>query len=55
MNVLLSFLINIFRFQLVGSVFGSYSRPYFTKDIPITLKRGKNKIDLLSLTVGLQV
>lgn len=40
--------------QLEGSAIGNAAHPDFTKDIPITLKTGKNKIDLLSLTVGLQ-
>ncbi|XP_071726460.1 beta-galactosidase 8 [Rutidosis leptorrhynchoides] len=36
--------------QLKGSAIGNP----ITKDFPITLKSGKNKLDLLSLTVGLQ-
>nr|XP_043634605.1 beta-galactosidase 8 [Erigeron canadensis] len=40
--------------QLEGSATGSASQPQISKDIPITLKSGKNKIDILSLTVGLQ-
>ncbi|PWA55287.1 D-galactoside/L-rhamnose binding SUEL lectin domain-containing protein [Artemisia annua] len=40
--------------QLEGSAFGNSGNPKISKDISITLKRGTNKIDLLSLTVGLQ-
>ncbi|KAJ0714175.1 putative glycosidase [Helianthus annuus] len=40
--------------QLEGSAVGSYDHPNFSKDFPVTLKHGKNKLDLLSLTVGLQ-
>ncbi|XP_076957639.1 beta-galactosidase 8-like [Bidens hawaiensis] len=40
--------------QLEGSAIGNAGRPGFTKDISVVLKSGKNKIDLLSLTVGLQ-
>lgn len=38
-----------------GSVIGSYSNPNVSLDVPINLIPGINKIDLLSLTVGLQV
>lgn len=38
-----------------GSVKGSYSNPSVSVDVPINLVSGENKIDLLSLTVGLQV
>ena len=34
---------------------GSSSNAKVTVDIPVTLVPGKNTIDLLSLTVGLQV
>ncbi|XP_076894152.1 beta-galactosidase 8-like [Bidens hawaiensis] len=40
--------------QLVGSAIGNAGHPGFTKDISVVLKSGNNKIDLLSLTVGLQ-
>ncbi|KAI3823250.1 hypothetical protein L1987_04683 [Smallanthus sonchifolius] len=40
--------------QLEGSAIGNAGRPSFTKDISVVLKPGKNKLDLLSLTVGLQ-
>ncbi|XP_041990675.1 beta-galactosidase 8-like [Salvia splendens] len=40
--------------QLVGSAKGNYSDPSVSVDIPINLVSGENKIDLLSLTVGLQ-
>lgn len=38
-----------------GSTKGSYSDPSVSLDVPINLVSGENKIDLLSLTVGLQV
>ncbi|KAI3822853.1 hypothetical protein L1987_10452 [Smallanthus sonchifolius] len=40
--------------QLEGRAIGNANHPDFSKDIPVTLKHGKNKLDLLSLTVGLQ-
>ncbi|GFQ04066.1 beta-galactosidase 8 [Phtheirospermum japonicum] len=40
--------------QLAGSVKGRYSNPKVSIDVPVTLQPGTNKIDLLSLTVGLQ-
>ncbi|XP_076884396.1 beta-galactosidase 8-like [Bidens hawaiensis] len=40
--------------QLAGSAIGNAGHPGFTKDISVVLKSGNNKIDLLSLTVGLQ-
>lgn len=40
--------------KLVGSGYGSSSNAKVTMDFPITLAPGKNTIDLLSLTVGLQ-
>ncbi|KAL8516052.1 hypothetical protein ACS0TY_014649 [Phlomoides rotata] len=40
--------------ELAGSVIGSYSNPNVSLDVPISLIPGNNKIDLLSLTVGLQ-
>ncbi|XP_076919131.1 beta-galactosidase 8-like [Bidens hawaiensis] len=40
--------------QLEGSAIGIAGQPDFSKDFPITLKHGMNKLDLLSLTVGLQ-
>ncbi|EYU18852.1 hypothetical protein ABFS82_04G192500 [Erythranthe guttata] len=40
--------------ELVGSGKGRNSNPKVSIDVPISLKPGKNKIDLLSLTVGLQ-
>ncbi|GKA15340.1 DUF4219 domain-containing protein [Tanacetum coccineum] len=40
--------------QLEGSAFGNFGNPQISKDISITLKRGTNNIDLLSLTVELQ-
>ncbi|KAI3688189.1 hypothetical protein L1987_81899 [Smallanthus sonchifolius] len=36
--------------QLEGSAIGNADHPDFSKDIPITLKHGKNKLDLLNLT-----
>lgn len=39
----------------VGSGIGSNGHPKVSIDVPITLIRGTNKFDLLSLTVGLQV
>lgn len=38
-----------------GSKAGNSGNPKVSTDIPITLAPGKNTIDLLSLTVGLQV
>lgn len=38
-----------------GSQAGNSGKAKLNVDIPITLVAGKNKIDLLSLTVGLQV
>ncbi|GFQ04067.1 beta-galactosidase 8 [Phtheirospermum japonicum] len=40
--------------QLAGSGKGRYDKPKISIDVPVTLRPGKNKIDLLSLTVGLQ-
>lgn len=40
--------------QLEGSAIGNANTPDVSKDIPITLKPGKNKLDLLSVTVGLK-
>ncbi|KAK7272131.1 hypothetical protein RJT34_28551 [Clitoria ternatea] len=40
--------------KLVGSQAGNSGKAKFSIDIPITLVAGKNTIDLLSLTVGLQ-
>ncbi|KDP44070.1 hypothetical protein JCGZ_05537 [Jatropha curcas] len=40
--------------KLAGSATGKYSNPKVAVDIPITVVPGKNTIDLLSLTVGLQ-
>lgn len=40
--------------KLVGSGYGSNSNAKVSVDFPITLAPGKNTIDLLSLTVGLQ-
>ncbi|KAG8371341.1 hypothetical protein BUALT_Bualt13G0077600 [Buddleja alternifolia] len=40
--------------ELTGSVKGRYSNPNVSIDVPISLIPGRNKIDLLSLTVGLQ-
>ncbi|EYU36194.1 hypothetical protein MIMGU_mgv1a001958mg [Erythranthe guttata] len=40
--------------ELAGSRRGSYSNPKVSIDVPINLVPGQNKIDLLSLTVGLQ-
>ncbi|KAG6620967.1 hypothetical protein I3842_Q048200 [Carya illinoinensis] len=40
--------------KLVGSGKGNSGNPKVSEDIPIALVTGKNKIDLLSLTVGLQ-
>ncbi|RDY09559.1 Beta-galactosidase 8 [Mucuna pruriens] len=40
--------------KLAGSATGNHEKANFNVDIPITLVAGKNKIDLLSLTVGLQ-
>ncbi|CAH1435081.1 unnamed protein product [Lactuca virosa] len=40
--------------QLAGSAIGNANNPTVSKDIPITLKPGINKLDLLSLTVGLK-
>ncbi|KAI3706395.1 hypothetical protein L6452_24105 [Arctium lappa] len=40
--------------QLEGSAIGNANNPEVSKDIPITLKPGKNKLDLLSVTVGLK-
>ncbi|KAK1430987.1 hypothetical protein QVD17_14154 [Tagetes erecta] len=37
-----------------GSAIGNYDNPGFSKDIPVVLKPGNNKLDLLSLTVGLK-
>ncbi|KAL8130681.1 hypothetical protein V2J09_019836 [Rumex salicifolius] len=37
-----------------GAKFGSSSNAEVSSDVPVTLKTGKNAIDLLSLTVGLQ-
>ncbi|RZB84034.1 hypothetical protein D0Y65_032463 [Glycine soja] len=41
--------------KLAGSQTGNSGKYKFTVDIPVTLVAGKNTIDLLSLTVGLQV
>jgi len=38
-----------------GSGMGNHEKANVKVDIPITLLAGKNTIDLLSLTVGLQV
>jgi hypothetical protein len=38
-----------------GSGKGNYGNPKVAVEIPISLVAGKNTIDLLSLTVGLQV
>ncbi|KAJ0806514.1 putative beta-galactosidase [Helianthus annuus] len=40
--------------QLEGSAIGNAGNPAFTKDVSVVLKPGKNTVDLLSLTVGLQ-
>ncbi|CAJ1955977.1 unnamed protein product [Sphenostylis stenocarpa] len=40
--------------KLAGSQAGNSGKAKFTVDIPVTLVAGKNTIDLLSLTVGLQ-
>ncbi|XP_020240225.1 beta-galactosidase 8 [Cajanus cajan] len=40
--------------KLAGSQAGNSGKSKFTVDIPVTLVAGKNTIDLLSLTVGLQ-
>ncbi|KAL2328638.1 hypothetical protein Fmac_022065 [Flemingia macrophylla] len=40
--------------KLVGSRTGNHAKPNVNVDIPIKLVSGKNTIDLLSLTVGLQ-
>lgn len=40
--------------KLAGSQTGNKDKPKLNVDIPITVLSGKNKIDLLSLTVGLQ-
>ncbi|KAH6810404.1 beta-galactosidase 8 [Perilla frutescens var. frutescens] len=40
--------------QLAGSVKGNYNNPNVSMSVPINLVSGENKIDLLSLTVGLQ-
>ncbi|XP_015890709.1 beta-galactosidase 8 isoform X2 [Ziziphus jujuba] len=40
--------------KLVGSGIGNSANSNVKADIPVTLVRGKNTIDLLSLTVGLQ-
>lgn len=40
--------------QLSGSGFGSNAAPEFQLEVPVQLKSGRNKIDLLSMTVGLQ-
>ncbi|KAI3461445.1 hypothetical protein Pfo_018108 [Paulownia fortunei] len=40
--------------ELAGSAKGRNSNPEVSIDVPISLIPGKNKIDLLSLTVGLQ-
>ncbi|CAK9174393.1 unnamed protein product [Ilex paraguariensis] len=40
--------------KLAGSGKGSYNNPKVTIEVPVTLIPGKNRIDLLSLTVGLQ-
>ncbi|KAI7730688.1 hypothetical protein M8C21_023052 [Ambrosia artemisiifolia] len=40
--------------QLVGSANGNMFTHGFTKNFSVVLKRGKNKLNLLSLTVGLQ-
>uniref|UniRef100_I1M4L8 Beta-galactosidase n=1 Tax=Glycine max TaxID=3847 RepID=I1M4L8_SOYBN len=40
--------------KLAGSQTGNSGKYKFTVDIPVTLVAGKNTIDLLSLTVGLQ-
>ena len=45
----------MFRHVFSGSAKGNYSDPSVSVDIPINLVSGENKIDLLSLTVGLQV
>lgn len=39
----------------VGSAQGKISNRVYTADIPVTFKQGQNTIDLLSMTVGLQV
>ncbi|KAL6510901.1 Beta-galactosidase 8 [Orobanche gracilis] len=41
--------------QLAGSDKGRNSNPNVSIDVPVTLLPGKNKIDLLSLTVGLKL
>ncbi|KAL0418191.1 UNVERIFIED_CONTAM: Beta-galactosidase 8 [Sesamum radiatum] len=40
--------------ELAGSAKGRNSEPKVSMDVPISLIHGRNKIDLLSLTVGLQ-
>ncbi|KAI7730687.1 hypothetical protein M8C21_023051 [Ambrosia artemisiifolia] len=40
--------------HLQGSAIGNAGHPDFTKDVSVVLKPGKNTLDLLSLTVGLQ-
>ncbi|KAK7402136.1 hypothetical protein VNO78_14159 [Psophocarpus tetragonolobus] len=40
--------------KLAGSQAGNSGKAKFTVDVPVTLVAGKNTIDLLSLTVGLQ-
>lgn len=47
--------VDVLAWIYAGSVKGSYSKPSVTLDVPINLVSGENKIDLLSLTVGLQV
>lgn len=47
--------VNVLARLYAGSVKGNYSKPSVTLDVPINLVSGENKIDLLSLTVGLQV
>ena len=56
-NVLtcLKILLNVDTTNLSGSGTGNSKKAKVTVDIPVTLENGKNTIDLLSLTVGLQV
>ncbi|KAI3758137.1 hypothetical protein L6452_05688 [Arctium lappa] len=48
----LYFFVNI---QLEGSAIGNANTADVSKEIPITLKPGKNKLDLFSVMVGLKV
>nr|BAB86232.1 putative beta-D-galactosidase [Oryza sativa Japonica Group] len=40
--------------ELIGSAYGNGSKSNFSVEMPVNLRAGKNKLSLLSMTVGLQ-